>query len=320
MGVAIPDYQTLMLPLQRRRCATGPCQIRDLIAAMAAEFHLTDAERAEMLPSGHVTVVASRTHWAKTYLKNAGLVSQPRRGMVEITPAGLSLLAESPERLDNAVLSRFPEFRVWKDRCVPQASGEDQPTGDAPVLGHVASAALATPDEQIERAYKELDADLRGARLERILAAPPDFFEKLIIGLPRAMGYGGTEKDAGERLGRSSDGGVDGVIREDRLGLDLLYLQAKRYQMSNKVWVDAVRSFAGALNDVGAQKGILITTSGFSAEAVAYARRQQTKRIILMDGETLTTHMVSFNVGVRPHRRIEIKRVDHGYFEDEDVD
>jgi len=263
-----------------------------------------------------VTVIHSRVGWAKTYLKQAGLVSQPRRGVVELTQRGRDLLASNPPVVNGDVLSRYPEFRAFKERSRPEAKpdGSGLPEPDVDRL----PTPAGSPDEQIDGLAAELEADLRSTLLSRIVAASPEFFEQLIVDLILAMGYGGSRADAGERIGRSGDGGLDGVIREDRLGLDQLYLQAKRYQPGNRIGVDAVRSFAGALNDVGAQKGVFITTSSFSPETMAYASRQQTKRIVLIDGERLTKLMVQFNVGVRVQRTVDIKRIDLEYFDGPD--
>jgi restriction system protein len=260
-----------------------------------------------------VTVIHSRVGWAKTYLKQAGLVSQPRRGVVELTQRGSNLLRTNPETVNDEVLSRYPEFRAFKVRSRSEAK-PDEPDPPRTKVGPAVTPA-GSPDEQIDGLAGELEADLRSTLLSRIVASSPEFFEQLIVDLILAMGYGGSRADAGERIGRSGDGGLDGVIREDRLGLDQLYLQAKRYQPGNRIGVDAVRSFAGALNDVGAQKGVFITTSSFSPEAIAYAIRQQTKRIVLIDGERLTRLMVQFNIGVRLQRVVEIKRIDLEYFD-----
>jgi restriction system protein len=176
------------------------------------------------------------------------------------------------------------------------------------------------PEERIQQAHAELDADLRSSLLDRIVQASPDFFETLVLDLLGAMGYGGVRAGARERLGKSGDGGVDGLVREDELGLDRLYIQAKRYQPANKVGVDTIRSFAGALDDHGADKGIMITTSSFSSDAVAYTKRNQRKRIILIDGEVLADLMIRFNVGVRLQRAFEMKRIDQDYFDEAEAD
>jgi restriction system protein len=311
--MAIPDYQTVMLPLLK--CvANGAVHVQELTRQLCEHFHLTDDERRQLLPSGHgVTVIHSRVGWAKTYLKQAGLVSQPRRGVVELTQRGSNLLRTNPETVNDEVLSRYPEFRAFKVRSRSEAK-PDEPDPPRTKVGPAVTPA-GSPDEQIDGLAGELEADLRSTLLSRIVASSPEFFEQLIVDLILAMGYGGSRADAGERIGRSGDGGLDGVIREDRLGLDQLYLQAKRYQPGNRIGVDAVRSFAGALNDVGAQKGVFITTSSFSPEAIAYAIRQQTKRIVLIDGERLTRLMVQFNIGVRLQRVVEIKRIDLEYFD-----
>jgi restriction system protein len=314
--MAIPDYQTVMLPLLKA-AAGEPMQVRDLTRQLSDHFSLTDEERRQLLPSGRgVTVIHSRVGWAKTYLKQAGLLSQPRRGVVELTQRGRELLRMNPAKVDDEFLSRYPEFEAFRERSRPKSRSGASDLLDSPAIQPLSAAG--SPDEQIDALSAEIEADVRSTLLSRIVALPPEFFEQLIVDVILAMGYGGSRADAGERIGRSGDGGLDGVIQEDRLGLDQLYLQAKRYQPGNRIGVDAVRSFAGALNDVGAQKGVFITTSGFSPEATAYAKRQQTKRIVLIDGEQLTRLMVQFNVGVRVQRVIEIKRIDLEYFEGPD--
>lgn len=257
--------------------------------------------------------------WATTRLKHAGLIVQPERGTVEITERGRMVLAKAPEQVDNKVLLQFAEFREFIERSrlgrMPDSAREsDELAPDLPAPPTIA------PEERIQQAHAELDADLRSSLLDRIVQASPDFFETLVLDLLGAMGYGGMRAGARERLGKSGDGGVDGLIREDELGLDRLYLQAKRYQPTNKVGVDTIRSFAGALDDHGADKGIMITTSSFSPDAIAYAKRNQRKRIILIDGEVLADLMIRFNVGVRLQQTFEMKQVDQDYFDETETD
>jgi restriction system protein len=277
---------------------------------------LTPEERAQrIIPSGSTSVINSRVHWAKTYLKQAGLVSQPKRAVIEITSRGREVLAGNPTKIDAAQLQQFDEFRAFLGRTKLDNSGLVA-TVEPITVATVMAEPSSTPEEQITSASRALNEALRDALLARVLEGTPTFFEKLIVDLLMAMGYGGSRADAGEQLGGTGDGGVDGVIREDQLGLDRVYLQAKRYQPSNTVGSEAVQAFIGALVGKGAQKGVLITTSSFSKAAINAANQSGHLRLVLIDGDELTTLLVRFNVGVRIARTVEIKRVDLDYFED----
>ncbi len=309
----IPTYDTLMLPVLRH-CAGQVWNMRDLVTRIGDDLGLSEAERSQQIPSGGSTILASRVHWAKTYLKQAGLVEQPKRSVVQITRTGRELLASNPSRIDGAVLRRFESFRAFL--------GRTKASSDAASVTAVGAAAEAssTPDEQISAASKTLNEAVRDALLTRIMEATPAFFERVIVDLLLAMGYGGSRADAGEQLGGTGDGGVDGVIREDQLGLDRVYLQAKRYQPGKTVGSETVQGFIGALVNKSAQKGVLITTSSFSKAAIDAAKQSGALRLVLIDGAELTNLMIRFNVGVRISRTIEIKRIDLDYFEDGDVD
>lgn len=287
----------------------------DLITKISDSFGLSAAEREERLPSGGSTRIASNVGWARTYLKQAGLVDQPKRGLVRITERGRKLLDEAPPFIDRKRLEQYDEFRAFQARTryatpVPLMSGLEPQTIDV----------TNTPEEQIEVASRVLEASLREGLLGRILEGTPAFFEQLIIDLLLAMGYGGSRAEAGEHLGRTGDGGVDGVIREDQLGLDRVYLQAKRNQPGNTVGPETVQAFIGALVGKSAQKGVLITTSSFTKSAEAAAKQSGHVRLVLIDGDELTRLMVRFNVGVRLSRAIEIKRVDLDYFQGEETE
>ena len=285
--------------------------MRDLIAQIAGDLELSEEERRQELPSGGTSVIASRVSWAKTYLKKAGLVVQPKRSMVEATARGRELLATNLPDINNAVLLRYPEYRAFKERTATSPRDTSIPTAD-PILTEPSS----TPDDQITSASKALDEDLRDALLARVLEGTRANFEKVILDLLLAMGYGGSRADAGERLGGTGDGGVDGVIREDPLGLDRVYLQAKRYQPANTVGSEAVQAFIGALVGKGAQKGVFITTSTFSKSAKNAAVQSGHLRLVLIDGDELTRLLARYNVGVRTARTIELKTVDLAYFDD----
>lgn len=308
----IPTYDALMLPVLRH-CAEKTWEMRDLVARIANELGLSDEERSERIPSGTTTVIASRVAWAKTYLKQAGLLQQPKRGFVEISPAGQNVLQSNPAKIDPAYLQQFDPFRDFLGRT--KSDTDQSPSPTSPIA--TASQDLSsTPEEQIAVASGTLEAALRDALLARVLEASPAFFEKLIIDLLLAMGYGGSRADAGEQLGGTGDGGVDGVIREDQLGLDRVYLQAKRYKPDSTISSETVQAFIGALIGKGAQKGVLITTSKFSKPATSAANQSGHVRIVLIDGEELTRLMLRFNVGVRTARTVEIKRIDLDYFEE----
>lgn len=306
----IPDYQTLMLPVLHLS-ADGETRVPDVECKLADMFELTAAERDQVLPSGRQKVLHNRIHWAKFYLHRAGLIDAPRRGRFIISEEGRKLLAHNPQRIDNELLLQYPAFREFY-RGGPEAANEVAEASLAPPAGQ-----QATPEEQIETAHAALQSALRGDLLARILQNSPAFFEQVIVDLLVAMGYGGSHRNAAAQLGRSGDGGVDGVINEDRLGLDRVYVQAKRYSPGNTVGRPEVQAFVGSLVGMGATKGVFVTTSTFSSSAIEYARHL-TQRIILIDGQRLAELMIEYNVGVRVARTVEIKRVDEDFFSEEE--
>lgn len=306
--MAIPDYQTLMLPVLRAASA-DEVRIGEVVERLADDLGLTEEERAELLPSGKQTVFANRVHWAKTYLKQAGLVESTRRAHFRITDRGRKALAEAPGKIDNAYLLQFPEFIEFRER---RASNDTDESGPAPAPLPV-EAAMKTPDEVMRAAYREIESELRAEILERILAAPPAFFERLIVKLLVEMGYGGSVAAAGRALGKSGDGGVDGVIDQDALGLDRVYIQAKRYAPGNNVGASAVRDFFGSLDRFRASKGLFVTTSAFTSDARETVGHLS-KRIVLLDGEDLTRLMVRYNVGCRIEETLHLKKVDEDFF------
>ena len=301
----VPDYQSLMLPVLRA-AAAGERRIGAVVQSLAEELGLSEAARAALLASGRQTIFANRVHWAKTYLAKAGLVEATRRGHFRLTQRGADVLAASPERIDNRFLSRFEEFRQFSDRSA-------QPTDDE-VVPEPADAAEQTPDEIMRAAHRRIEAALAEDLLDRVRAAPPDFFERLIVNLLLAMGYGGSAADAGRALGRSGDDGVDGVIDQDALGLDRVYIQAKRYAAGNSVGPGAIRDFFGSLDRHKAAKGLFVTTSGFTSSARETAD-YLSKRIVLIDGEQLTRLMIRHNVGCRIEEVLYVKKVDEDFFE-----
>lgn len=312
----IPTYDALMQPVLRH-CAERIWLMRELIDQIATDLGLSGTERAEEIPSGGTTVIASRVHWAKTYLKQAGLVEQPKRGTVTISPKGREVLGRlNGQPVNLETLRSFPEFVDFLSRTKGRAAQPEPGPGPVRPTETPEGLTASTPEEQIEAAEATLSDALKDALLARILEGTPAFFERMIIDLLLAMGYGGSRAEAAEQLGGTGDGGVDGVIREDQLGLDRVYLQAKRYQPGNSVGSETVQAFMGALVGRGAHKGVLITTSSFSKPALATASQSGNLRLVLIDGDELTRLLVRFNVGVRVAQTVEIKKVDLDYFND----
>jgi restriction system protein len=302
--MTIPDYQSLMLPTLEI-AARGETSVPQAEAEVAAHFGLSQADREEMLPSGRQRVLHNRIHWAKFYLIRAGLLESPKRGRFVISAAGRQLLATQPSKVDTQFLLTIPVFREFYRNSQP-----DHTTDNAQ------SVPKATPEEVVEAAYNNAQAALRAELLDRILQNSPSFFEHVIVDLLVAMGYGGSHKNASEQLGRSGDGGVDGVINEDVLGLDRVYVQAKRYALSTTIGRPDIQAFTGSLIGMGATKGVFVTTATFSAPAIEFASRVP-QRIILIDGERLAKLMIEHSVGVRSSRILEFKRLDEDFFSDE---
>ena len=238
-------------------------------------------------------------------------MESPRRGHFRATERGLDVLRQAPDHIDNALLEQFEAFRDFKQR----SRRETQRTADGGQPSSAVASERATPEERMEAAHEELTTEVRQQLLERITQATPAFFEQLVVDLMVAMGYGGSLPQSGQTLGRSGDGGIDGVINEDALGLDSIYIQAKRYAPGNAVGIEKVREFAGSLAERGASKGVFVTTSSFVASAWHYAERVP-QTIVLIDGERLTRLLVVYGVGVRTTHTIEVKRLDLDYFED----
>lgn len=304
----IPDYQTLMLPLLRFAGDGNDHTTREAVEVLATEFQLTPAERNELLASGQQAIFNNRVGWANSYLKKARLFESPRRGSLRITDRGKQILGDNPTRIDIKYLERFPEFIEFRD-----ASRNNRETT---ITESVAVATEQTPEEALELAHQSLRLSLAQDILSRILSCSPTFFERLVVELLVKMGYGGSRRDAGERIGQSGDGGIDGIIKEDRLGLDTIYIQAKRWQGS--VGRPEIQKFVGALQGQRAKKGVFITTSSYTAEAIDYASRIDTK-VVLIDGRLLANLMMDFDVGVSVSASYIVKRIDSDYFEEGEV-
>jgi restriction system protein len=303
----IPDYQSIMLPLLRYVSDSQEHKMRDVTDALAVQFGLTEEEKRELLPSGAAPVFYNRTAWAKTYLKKAGLMDSPKQGIVVITKRGLDILKTNPTSLNVKFLKQFPEFIDF------QTAKRDD---DDNSVGVVDDTSTETPEEALEIAYQKIRKSLAQDILKKVISLSPSFFEKLVVELLVKMGYGGSIKDAGRAIGKSGDEGIDGTIKEDKLGLDIIYIQAKKWQPGNIVGRPELQKFVGALAGQGAKKGIFITTSSFSREALDYAPKNETK-IVLIDGPQLAQYMIDYNLGVTSVNSYEVKRMDSDYFGEE---
>jgi restriction system protein len=307
----IPDYQSVMLPLLRFAGDGTEHKFRDAVEALALEYQLTPDERSELLPSGTAPLFDNRVGWARTYLKQAGLLESPKRGVLRITERGKATLSESPQRIDVKFLDQFSEFREFRTKrsdtastaAVEATAPAAQPTPEA-----------ETPEDRLAAAYRRIRQDLESELLDQVKGSSPAFFERLVVDLLVAMGYGGSRRDAGRALGKSGDGGIDGIIKEDKLGLDVIYLQAKKWE--GTVGRPEIQKFAGALQGHRAAKGVFITTSSYTRDALEYVNMINTK-IILIGGQELAALMIDHNVGVTRVGMYELKKVDADYFEGE---
>ena len=306
--MAIPDYQTLMLPVLKLAADENEHRFSQAVEELADEFGLSTEERNELLPSGSQAVFNNRVGWARSYLKQAGLLASPKRGFFTITPRGIDQLATNPKRIDISVLEQYPEFIEFKNRK------KDKSEIEAQVETSTEQESTLTPEDALASAYKKLRSALESEVLSSVKEATPSFFERLVVDLLVKMGYGGNRQDAGKALGKSGDGGIDGIINEDQLGLDVIYIQAKRWEGS--VGRPEIQKFAGALQGQRARKGVFITTSSFTNEAKEYASLIESK-IILIDGEHLSRLMVEHNVGVSTVGQYEVKKLDSDYFDNE---
>ena len=302
--MTIPDYQSAMLPLLEVVSEFGPIRTSDATQILADRINLTVDERSEMLDSGTQTRWGNRVGWAASYMFHAGLVSRPSKGLLMITEAGSSVLADPPDRITNKFLLRFPSFVEFRDKS-RRPTSESQEASVAEPSG--------TPMDQLESTYAEYRSVLAQDVLDQAKQVSPSFFERLVVQLLVAMGYGGSFKDAAQAIGKTGDGGIDGIIKEDRLGLDFVAVQAKRWEQA--VGREVVQAFAGSLMGHGASKGVLITTSNFTSGAREYAAKLSANKIVLIDGEQLAELMLDFGIGVTEVAIYRIQRVDSDYFE-----
>lgn len=300
----IPDYQSFFLPLLLLASDGNVHSMRDAIETLSSQFNLSDEERKALLPSGTQRIVDNRIGWARTYLTKAGLLETPKRGYFQITPVGKALLATNLKEINVNTLMQYDRFREFINRKPNQSEKESSSSVSPPT----------TPLEQLEEGIEKINQTLSEELLREIKTCSPSFFEKVVVDLLIAMGYGGTRKEAGKVLGKTGDEGIDGIIKEDKLGMDTIYIQAKRWDTA--VGRPEIQKFVGALQGQRAKKGIFITTSSFTKEALEYVRNIDPK-VILIDGETLTRFMIEFNVGVSVTQTLDIKRIDSDYFHEE---
>ena len=307
--MAIPDFQSIMLPLLQFCGDSKEHSNRDAIDHLAEILRLSEEERKELLPSGRQAIFHNRVAWARAYMKMAKLLENPQRGIFRITERGQEVLQNPPQKIDIRFLMQFPEFaerrkaeqsKLKKKKNVSTSPNE--------------SGSSITPEEQIEEAYENLKENLTSEIIFQLKESSPSFFEKVVVEVLVKMGYGGSRRDAGEAVGKSGDEGIDGIIKEDRLGLDIIYIQAKKWE--NTVTRPEIQKFAGALQGKRAKKGIFLTTSEFSQGCEEYVAAIDNK-IILIDGQRLAQLMIDFNVGVSTEATYELKRVDSDYFAEE---
>jgi restriction system protein len=302
--MTVPDFQTIMFPFLQVVSNGDEYIISDVVEELATYFSLTDEDRKELLPSATQFRFDNRVHWARSYLVKAGLLVSTGRAKICITERGREVLRSNPEYINIKYLQQFPEFQEFRSR-----SGRSEETVD-----EVEQEVTHTPDEILAASYQSLRNDLVQQLLVRIMSCSPRFFERLVVDLLVSMGYGGSRKDAGRATRQSADGGVDGIINEDRLGLDVVYIQAKRWE--GTVGRPVLQAFAGSLEGFRAKKGVLITTSSFSKDAKDYVERIE-KKIVLIDGEQLAQYMIDYGVGVAEMVTYTVKRIDLDYFDEE---
>jgi len=302
--MSIPDYQTIMLPLLKYIEDGKVYTVRDAVEHISSLFNLTEQEKKELLPSGQQYIIDNRVGWAKTYLKKAGLVESPQRSYMKITKLGLDALKKKPTEINVKYLEKFPMFLEFRSKAIETSTSDDQENLEK----------LQTPQEHMEFGYQKIKKDLSQEILSHIKKSSPKFFEKLVVELLISMGYGGSRIDAGQAIGQSGDGGIDGIIKEDKLGLDIIYLQAKRWE--NVVGSKEIRNFVGSLVGQKSNKGVFITTSNYTKDALEYVKTI-THKVILIDGEVLSQLMIDNNIGVSKVISYEIKKLDSDYFNEE---
>ncbi|MFN6483712.1 MULTISPECIES: restriction endonuclease [unclassified Nostoc] len=302
--MAIPNYQNIMLPLLKYALDGQEHSMREAIEVLADQFNLSEDERKELLPSGQQPLFDNRVGWARTYLKKAGLLVDPKRGYFEITEQGIKVARQPLQEIDVQFLNQFPNFINFKNSKKP----------DDNIGKELDEISQKTPQESIELGYQKIRQELEIDLINRVKNISPEFFERLVIDLLIKMGYGGSRRDAGKAIGKSGDGGIDGIIKEDKLGLDVVYIQAKRWN-TNVIGRPEIQKFVGALYGQRAKKGVFITTSNFTQDAKNYVSDLDIK-LVLIDGQELAQLMIDNNVGVSTVSFYEIKDIDSDYFID----
>ncbi len=303
----IPDFQSIMLPLLKYIADQQEHSSRDVIDSLAVKFELCEIEKQKLLPSGKQAIFDNRVGWARTHLKKAILLESTKRGFFQITGRGSEVLEQNPQSINIKYLSQFPEFVNFRKKTSLEASSERIDNG-------IEIIKQKTPQEYLEDAYLEITQGLADEIINCIKACSPSFFERLVVQLLMKMGYGGSIKDAGQAVGRSGDGGIDGIIKEDKLGLDIIYIQAKRWE--GTVGRPEIQKFVGALHGSKSRKGVFITTSNSSIEAVDYVSKIDNK-IVLINGDRLAQLMLDYSVGVSTVEVYEIKKINEDFFVDE---
>lgn len=302
----IPDYQTLMLPVLKSVADGKEHKFREIADSIAKNFGLTEEELGCRLPSGNQSIFDNRVGWAKTYLKKACLIEYKGKGVLKITERGKQVLKDSPQKIDNKFLKQYDEFNEFQNKVNPKEEKQETET----------DYKNQTPEELIETAFHDFQKSLAEELLDKIRNVSPSFFEKLVVALLVKMGYGGSIKDAGQAIGRTGDEGIDGIIKEDKLGLDVIYIQAKRWKENNVIGRPEIQKFVGALAGQGAKKGVFITASSFTKEALDYKPMNDTK-VIRIDGMKLANLMIEYNLGVAQLHCYELKKLDNDYFDEE---
>ena len=304
--MAIPDYQSLMNPVLSLMADNKTRSVKEVLAELSLQHSWSDEELEELLPSGSQTVAHSRIGWAITYLKKAGLLERPKRSQNRITAEGSRVAALSNTRIDNKFLRQYPEFVAFYSR----GEGKSNDKQSSPIEQNLSDLS---PEEQLDSAALSLQQSLADDLLDKLKTVSPAFFERIVVDLLVSMGYGGSVKDAGKTIGKSGDGGVDGIIKEDKLGLDTIYIQAKRWEAN--VGRPEIQKFAGALQGFRAKKGVFITTSSYSNDALDFVKNIDSK-IVLIDGAELSRLMIEYGVGVGVQRVVKVMRLDGDYFEE----
>jgi restriction system protein len=305
--MSVPDYQAILLPLMQLASDGKEHSFRESIEYAAKFLKISDDDRKTLLPSGTQSTFDNRVGWAKTHLLKAKLLESPRRSIFQITTRGREVLSHKPPKINVKFLKQFPEYLEF---C-----GVNTTIENSSLPSQINLTEQISPEEALDAVYQKLKLSLAQDLLTLVKDCTPDFFERLVVKLLVKMGYGGSIQDAGKAIGRSGDEGIDGIIKEDKLGLDAVYIQAKKWE--GTVGRPEIQKFVGALAGQGAKKGVFITTSNFSREAHEYAKNMRDTKVVLLDGEQLTQYMIDYNLGVSVISQYEVKKIDSDFFADE---